>query len=102
MQLLAHTGALSSKLNLHVRDFSGPVLTNGNRANPSDDRFSVPSLADRADDLLQLGGSLTEDYTLPSGVLLTSISSVEKSSIASSSAAMPCRTSPAALTAASR
>lgn len=77
LQFLGQTDALDATLNLHVRDFSGPVLTNGNRANPQDSRFSVPSLADRSDDLLQLGGSLTLNYSFPSGILLTSISSIE-------------------------
>lgn len=77
LQLLGQTDNLDATLNLHVRDFSGPVLTNGNRANPIETRFSVPSLPDRTDHLLQVGGSLTLNYTLPSGILLTSISSIE-------------------------
>lgn len=77
LQLLGQTDALTANLNLHVRDFSGPVLTSGNRANPIETRDSVPSLPDRSDELRQVGASLTLNYTFPSGIVLTSISSIE-------------------------
>ena len=64
-------------LNLHYRDFSGPVLTNGNYNNRETSRFNVPSLADRDDDLRQRGATVTLNKEFGNGATLTSISGFE-------------------------
>lgn len=61
-------------LNLHYRDFSGPVLTSGNYNNRQQTRFNVPSLVDREDDLQQRGATVTLNKEFSNGATLTSIS----------------------------
>lgn len=78
LQLLATpSDDFSANLNVHFRDFSGPVLSSGNRNNVEQSRFKVPSLVDRDDELDQLGGSLTLKKEFASGINLTSITAVE-------------------------
>jgi iron complex outermembrane receptor protein len=78
LQLLATpSDDFSANLNVHFRDFSGPVLSNGNRNNTTQTRFSVPAAVDRSDELDQLGSSLTLKKEFASGVNLTSVTAVE-------------------------
>lgn len=78
LQLLAQfSDTLDGVLNLHYRDFSGPVLTGGNYNNSQQTRFDVPSLVDREDDLQQRGVTLTLNKEFDNGARLTSISGYE-------------------------
>lgn len=78
LQLLStFSDDFSANLNIHFRDFSGPVLSNGNRNNLTQTRFKVPSAVDRDDQLDQLGGSLTLKKEFASGINLTSVTAVE-------------------------
>lgn len=78
LQLLStFSDDFSANLNIHFRDFRGPVLSNGNRNNLTQTRFKVPSAVDRDDQLDQLGGSLTLKKEFASGINLTSVTAVE-------------------------
>src|SRR5690606_34679792 len=78
LQVLTNfSDSFTGLVNIHFRDFSGPVLTGGTRGNPTQTRFSVPSLVERTDDLDQLGGSITLNKEFDSGITLTSVTAVE-------------------------
>lgn len=75
VQLLGKfSDSFDAVLKLHYRDFNGPVLTGGNLNNAIATRWNVPSLAERTDDLTQVGTALTLTKTFANGLALTSIS----------------------------
>jgi iron complex outermembrane receptor protein len=77
-QVLAKfSSTFDALLNLHYRDFNGPVLQSGTTAVPTQTRFDVPSLVDPTDNLKQKGASLTFNKKLDGGVTLTSITGYE-------------------------
>lgn len=78
-QLLAKfSSTFDALLNVHFRDFSGPVLQSGTTAVPTQTRFNIPSLIEPTDDLKQKGVSLTLNKKFDGGITLTSITGVEK------------------------
>lgn len=77
-QLLAKfSSSFDALLNVHYRDFKGPVLQSGTTAVPSQTRFDIPSLLDPTDNLKQKGASLTLNKKLDDGVTFTSITGYE-------------------------
>jgi len=71
------TDTFTANLNIHFRDFNGPVLTSGSKGAAGQSRFQVPSTVERTDELDQLGTSLTLNKEFASGIELTSITGVE-------------------------
>lgn len=68
-QLLAKfSNTFDALLNLHYRDFNGPVLLSGTTAVPTQTRFNIPALVEPTDRLKQKGAALTLNKELP-GVL---------------------------------
>ena len=86
-QLLAKfSNTFDALLNIHYRDFNGPVLLSGTTAVPSQTRFDIPSLVEPTDKLRQKGATLTLNKELPGGLSLTSITGYEKFDRAQTSA----------------
>lgn len=78
-QLLAKfSNTFDALLNLHYRDFNGPVLLSGTTAVPSQTRFDIPALVEPTDRLKQKGAALTLNKELPGGLALTSVTGYEK------------------------
>jgi iron complex outermembrane receptor protein len=67
---------LDANLNWHIRDFNGPVLTNGNLTVPNTTRFNVPSFVQSTDHLRQNGVTLTVNKLI-GDLVLTSITGKE-------------------------
>lgn len=77
-QLLAKfSSTFDALLNVHYRDFKGPVLQSGTTAVPTQTRFDIPSLVNPTDNLKQKGASLTLNKKLNDGVTFTSITGYE-------------------------
>lgn len=78
-QLLAKIdNTFDALLNLHYRDFNGPVLLSGTTAVPTQTRFNIPALVEPTDQLKQKGATLTLNKALPGDLALTSITGYEK------------------------
>lgn len=75
--LAKFSSTFEALLNIHYRDFNGPVLQSGTTAVPTQTRFDVPSLVEPTDNLKQKGTSLTLNKKLDGGLTLTSITGYE-------------------------
>lgn len=86
-QLLANFSSdFDALLNLHFRDFNGPVLQSGNTTVPTQTRFNIPMLVEPEDNLKQKGATLTLNKRFDGDITLTSITGLEKFDRAQSSA----------------
>ena len=76
--LLKVSNSFNALLNVHYRDFDGPVLQSGNRLSPGNTRERIAILENPTDELKQRGATLTLNKEFANGNTLTSVTGVER------------------------